>query len=192
MKNLFLAVALVCASMSSFAQTFSGSGSMDVEAELLIPLTVTGSLLDFNKVAIPAVGVRYYVVKGDGSMLSNTTSGTESSASGDQNDFEGSPTVSTVTINGTPDVSVQINSNNAITMTNDDDGSQTLAYPRFFEFGTTNYIATNASGGATVVLNSAGELQLSMGGLFKVFGLDQYSPNTPGIYRGVAVLTAQY
>ncbi|QMU64459.1 MAG: hypothetical protein GKR88_09285 [Flavobacteriaceae bacterium] len=109
MKKLNVLVAIVfgCVSMTSFGQVFSGSGTMNVEAELVIPLTVSGTLLDFQKVAIPATGNRYYHVQGDGSMYSAATS-TATTADGAQTDFEGSPTVSTVTIKGTPSTAIQL------------------------------------------------------------------------------------
>ncbi|QMU63815.1 MAG: hypothetical protein GKR88_05590 [Flavobacteriaceae bacterium] len=59
-------------SIASFGQVFSGSTSINVEGELVVPLTVTGSLLGFQKVAIPATGERYYHVLGDGSMFGSS------------------------------------------------------------------------------------------------------------------------
>ena len=186
MKKLNVLVAIVfgCVSMTSFGQVFSGSGTMNVEAELVIPLTVSGTLLDFQKVAIPATGNRDDHVQGDGSMYSAATS-TATTADGAQTDFEGSPTVSTVTIKGTPSTAIQLTAAASSNLTNA--GGSTIEFvPKYYSFGATTAAAMTTS------LNSSGELKLSLGGNIKVVGQDDSSPSTPGVYTGTTTLSAQY
>ncbi|QMU65045.1 MAG: DUF4402 domain-containing protein [Flavobacteriaceae bacterium] len=187
-SNLLIAFVLTCVSMASFGQVFSGSGSMSVEAELVIPLTVTGSTLDFQKVAIPATGIRYYHVKGDGSMFSSNTGSPFSSADGAQTDFEGSPTVGTMTINGTPNTSFSISSLTNTVLTNSD-GATVEFYRSSYQFGTASYINFTPN---TYSLDGNGEFKMSIGGFIKVYGQDEATPSTPGVYTGTTTLTVSY
>jgi hypothetical protein len=59
LTKIILTAGFLCISMTSFGQTVLGSGSIDVRAELISPITVTGTLLDFKKVAIPSTGLKY-------------------------------------------------------------------------------------------------------------------------------------
>ena len=183
-SKLILTLALVATSMTSFGQLFNTSGTMTAEAELIVPLTVTGTNMDFKRVAIPATGDRYYHVLGDGSMFSASTS-TATSGDGAQIDFEGSPTLGSVVVKGSPNAAVQLSTNGLVTMSNA--GGDTIQYrPWFYDYGTTTLTITS------IVLNGSGEYPMHLGGWIKVMGADNATPSTPGAYTGYAILTAQY
>ncbi len=185
-SNLVVALVFSLVSMTSFSQVFSGSGSMDVEAELVIPLTVSGSILNFQRVAIPATGVRYYHVEGDGNMFSASSGLHYTTADGVQTDFEGSPIVSTVVIKGNPNtpfnIAIPVNS-----FLSNSNGSSIEFAPRGFLYGTNTYATTTGNS-----LDANGEFYLSLGGNIKVSGQDSATPSTPGVYTGTTVLAVYY
>ena len=188
--NLYATLFIICAGTAAFGQDLSAEKNVDVKAELVLPITIESTLLDFKKVVIHPTGVRFYHVRGDGSMYSSN-SGTALNPIGPQTDFQGSPTVSSVTFTGMPDTPINITGGNGRIYLTNEDGDALGYYPRYYINGSATEI-TSGTGSFTRTLNSEGKFFMSLAGQIIVNGLDQDTPSEPGIYTGTTLLTAQY